>query len=310
MTAPRVSIGLPVYNGERFVAETIESILAQTFADFELVISDNASTDATADMCRQYAEHDRRIIYNRHHQNIGGAANFNYVFHLAAPEAEYFRWHAHDDVIDPDYLAACVDALDRHPGFVVAQTMVRRIDHEGTVIEVVRPFGKELESLDPIARFAARASTHRCYEVFGLIRKSALENSELHGPYIGMDRVLLLELALRGRFALVPRLLFGNREHAERASKVTRRRSRRDLTAVYGGPSAPAFSSWAYLAAGVRVIRRNVPDARDQARCYWHLARAMRRGHVWAFLLLDPLERATPGLYDAMMRRRKALEPR
>jgi glycosyltransferase involved in cell wall biosynthesis len=305
MTAPRVSIGLPVYNGERFLAEAIESILAQTFTDFELVISDNASTDDTEAICRAYAERDRRIRYERLPHNIGGASNFNYVFHSAHPAAEYIHWHAHDDVLEPEYLAACVDALDRNPGFVLAQSWVRRIDEHGVTFMQWQPFGAELESLDPIARFAARARTHRCYEVFGVIRKSALVGSELHGPYIGMDRVLLLELALRGQFYLVPRLLFRNREHGARASKVTRKRSRRELALVYGGPNAPRFSSWAYLAAAVRVIRRNVPHPRDQARCYWHFAKSLRRGHVWAFLALDPLAAASPGLYNRLMALRR-----
>ena len=96
---PRVSVGIPVFNGERFLAETIESILAQTFKDFEIVISDNASTDRTEEICRSYAARDPRIRYNRNDTNRGAAWNHNRVFELA--RGEYFKWQSHDDFCAP-----------------------------------------------------------------------------------------------------------------------------------------------------------------------------------------------------------------
>src|SRR5215207_1517689 len=109
---PRVSVGLPVYNGENYLAEAIDSVLAQTYQNFELIISDNASTDSTEEICRDYAARDRRIRYFREPQNRGAAWNFNHTFELA--RGEYFKWVAHDDVIGPQYLARTVDQLDRH----------------------------------------------------------------------------------------------------------------------------------------------------------------------------------------------------
>ena len=93
---PRVSIGLPVYNGQEFLEETLHSILNQTFNDFELIICDNASTDRTAEICRSFAKRDRRIRYYRNEINLGAAKNFNGVFFLA--RGEYLKWSDNDDL--------------------------------------------------------------------------------------------------------------------------------------------------------------------------------------------------------------------
>ena len=110
---PKVSIGLPVYNGEDFLAEALDSLLDQTYDDFELIISDNASTDSTADICTSYSAKDSRIRYLRSDVNLGAAVNYNLVFELAT--GEYFKWAAHDDICAPEFIGACVDILDRYP---------------------------------------------------------------------------------------------------------------------------------------------------------------------------------------------------
>src|SRR5438132_13873019 len=92
----QVSIGMPVYNGERYLSGALDSLLSQTLADFDLIISDNASTDATESICRSYAAHDSRIRYFRNENNLGAAANFNRAFELCG--GEFFRWAAHDDL--------------------------------------------------------------------------------------------------------------------------------------------------------------------------------------------------------------------
>src|SRR3990172_11630910 len=114
---PKVSVGMPVYNAERYLEEALASILAQSFDDFELVISDNASTDRTAEICRAYADKDERIRYFRMRQNYGVIDNFNSVFRLSG--GEYFKWAASDDVCERDYLRKAVDVLDRDPSIVL-----------------------------------------------------------------------------------------------------------------------------------------------------------------------------------------------
>src|SRR5262245_31410059 len=119
---PRVSIGVPVYNGERYLRECIDSILGQTFRDFELILSDNASTDATRTICEAYATRDPRVRYYRNEQNLGACRNFNRCVELA--RGDYFLWAAHDDAIAPEYLARCVEALDRDPSVVLSHSDV------------------------------------------------------------------------------------------------------------------------------------------------------------------------------------------
>ena len=108
-----VSIGLPVYNGENYLSAAIESIAAQTFQDFELIISDNDSTDRTPEICRHYMMQDKRIRYFRNKRNLGAAPNYNRTYELS--QGQYFKWTAHDDIICPDFLAKCVVALEAEP---------------------------------------------------------------------------------------------------------------------------------------------------------------------------------------------------
>ena len=107
---PRVSIGLPVYNGEKFLAATLNSILAQDFEDFELIISDNASNDRTQEICEAYARRDARISYSRLPENLGAARNYNRVFALSA--GEFFKWAPHDDLMGARFISACLAAFE------------------------------------------------------------------------------------------------------------------------------------------------------------------------------------------------------
>ncbi|MBS0016773.1 MAG: glycosyltransferase family 2 protein, partial [Arthrospira sp. SH-MAG29] len=130
---PRVSIGLPVYNGENFIQETLDCLLSQTFDDFELIICDNASTDRTEEICRDYAARDKRIRYYRHPENLGAAKNYNRTFELST--AEYFKWAAHDDLYAPEFLERCVEALDTHPSTVLCYPQEYWIDEQGNPLK-------------------------------------------------------------------------------------------------------------------------------------------------------------------------------
>ena len=99
---PRLSIGLPVYNGERYLAQVLDDLLAQTFADFEIIVSDNASTDRTPEICASRIKRDPRVRYFKNTRNVGAINNFNRVFHLS--KAPLFKWVASDDVHRPTYL--------------------------------------------------------------------------------------------------------------------------------------------------------------------------------------------------------------
>src|SRR5246127_6023313 len=120
---PLVSVGLFVYNGERFIEEALQSILKQTFTDFELIISDNASTDRTGEIVKAYAERDNRIRYYRNEKNIGAGWNARRVYELAT--GKYFKWATADDFLEPDLLRRCVEILESDPGCVAAYTRTR-----------------------------------------------------------------------------------------------------------------------------------------------------------------------------------------
>ena len=215
---PKVSIGLPVYNGENYVAEAIESVLAQTFVDFELVIVDNASTDRTQEICEYYEAKDPRVSYYRNSVNLGAAGNFNRAFELSS--AKYFKWLAHDDVIAQDFLEKCVEVLDSDPSVVLCFTNVGVIDENGQQIDKY-DINLRTDSVDPSERFRALVvDWHLCLDIFGLIRSDALSQTPVMGNYGHGDGVLLVRLGLIGKFHKIHEYLFFSRRHPTQSMRV------------------------------------------------------------------------------------------
>jgi glycosyltransferase involved in cell wall biosynthesis len=207
---PLVSIGLPVYNGEKYLKQSIDSILDQTFTDFELIISDNASTDSTPEICHKVVTQDARVRYQRNTTNIGGANNANLTFKMA--RGKYFRWAAHDDICAPELLQKCVGALDLDPGVVIAYPMTWSMDEMGKVFNVSSHI--HAVSQKPHERFRKIAcADDACEEIYGVMRADILRKTRLLGSYTSSDRVLLTELSLYGQFSEVPEPLFYKRYH-------------------------------------------------------------------------------------------------
>lgn len=226
---PRVSIGLPVYNGQEFLEETLDSLLSQTFADFELIICDNASTDATQEICETYARRDDRIRYYRNEQNLGAAKNYNKTFKLAA--GEYFRWNSYDDTCAPQYLEKSVQELDREPEVIVCYSRTMLIDGKGDVLEYYSD-DLNLRSPSPRERFRKLLLTPGwCNPIFGLMRSRFLAKTPLIGAYPRSDRTLLGQLALMGEFSELPEYLFSRRVHEKISTEVNV--SERDLAAWF-----------------------------------------------------------------------------
>jgi glycosyltransferase involved in cell wall biosynthesis len=245
-SVPRVAIGLPVHNGEDFIERAIESILAQTYRNFELVISDNGSTDRTRDICEHYAGGDDRIRYFRYEVNRGAGWNYENARSLARG-SDFYKWAAHDDVIAPTFLERCVAALDKDADAVLAFSGVAAIDAAG---EVTRLKHRQVEAIaaSPMRRLRAVVSTTANPEaVFGLMRRSALAHTRGQGDYISSDRVLLAELAVQGTFHEVPEVLLFNRDHPRRSVRITKGQFR-SLTAWFapGRPEQfmPSFRLW------------------------------------------------------------------
>ncbi|MHC4329547.1 MAG: glycosyltransferase family 2 protein [Planctomycetota bacterium] len=213
---PRVSIGLPVYNGADFLEQAIESILRQTFVDFELIICDNASTDSTREICLKYCERDSRIRYHRNSSNIGAAPNFNKVFSLS--RGRYFKWAAHDDLLEPGYLQKCVEVLDEDPSVVLCTTEIIIVDSEGRKKSDHNVELNNLMSPIPSDRFKDLVlNWHACIDVFGVLRSECLAKTPLIKSYTGSDRHLLVEIALHGKIYRVPQVLFLSRDHPDRS---------------------------------------------------------------------------------------------
>jgi glycosyltransferase involved in cell wall biosynthesis len=234
---PRVSIGLPVYNGEKYLASAFDSLLAQTFVDFELIISDNASTDHTTEICREYAASDSRIRYYREEVNQGAPWNFNRVFQYA--RGEFFKWQAADDVVAPTLLERSVAMLEADPSAVLCYPRTTVIDAQGdllsdapgswrppesnngyTASEQADPRG--LNSLQPAERLRGiLMDTVWCYELFGLTRRDVMRRTHLHRNSSASGKCFLIEMAFQGRLVEIPEVLFFNRRHAQQYTMLT-----------------------------------------------------------------------------------------
>jgi glycosyltransferase involved in cell wall biosynthesis len=241
----RVSIGVPVYNGERFIAGALESLINQTFKDLEIVISDNASTDRTSEICMEFAARDQRIRYHRNAVNRGAGWNHNNVANLST--GQYFKWASHDDVCAPTLISRCVEVLESDPSVVIAYAMTSIIDENGALIE--NPYKRRLQDYSPSPSRRFRELMwyeHRCFPIYGLIRADVLKNqTPLLGCHIGGDNVLLARLALLGCFHEVPEFLFFNRDHGMRSTQALPARlleNRRRLTKIVAW--RPATDWW------------------------------------------------------------------
>lgn len=198
---------MPLYNSARYVREALDALLAQDYANFELIISDNASTDATEDICREYAARDGRIRYVRAESNMGAVWNFRRVFELS--RGEYFMWASFDDLRAPQYLSRCVEALEAQPEAVMCCTDIQIIDDDGrAVAEVDFPLGIRMSGREVWPRVRAIARSLYWYDFYGLMRRRVLAETRLPQPTWGFDVVLMMEMCLRGEVLLVPEKLF------------------------------------------------------------------------------------------------------
>lgn len=286
----QISIGVPVYNGERYLAEALASIAAQEFDDFEVLVSDNASTDGTAGIAQEFCRRDRRFRYHRQDRNIGAAGNFNFTFHHTT--GRYFRWAAHDDMIAPGYLRACHQALEQdRTGAVLAYPQTLMVDASGAPLRPYTaatrkggqtPARRLQEMLGPGDPHASLV--HMCFPVFGLIRRSALNGTGVIANMPRSDHLLLVELALRGPFLELDQPLFLRREHdagsviaAEKAAKGAQ--VERLLAAWFDPTRGKRFpATTTRLGLGyLRAVLRTPMPARERLDCIGTVLGWMRR---------------------------------
>jgi len=213
---PTVSIGLPVYNGAKFLSQTLDSLLGQSFSDIELIISDNASADGTQQICTEYARRDSRIRYVRQDVNIGAMRNWNFVAKQA--RGKYFKWSSASDYCTPDMLTRCLAKMEADPKVILCYGHTCLVDEEtGAFTEYAGDF--ELMEASPYERFSKVRRTLQLNNVnFGLARTDALLRTRLNRLYPGGDLVFVAELALMGRFQLLPEILLYRRVGRETSS--------------------------------------------------------------------------------------------
>lgn len=270
---PRMTVGLPVYNGENYLAESLDALLGQSYADFELIISDNASTDATQDICRRYEKQDSRVRYVRQPHNIGLAPNHNFTVEQA--RGELFKWASHDDLYAPDLLKCCVEALDDDPRVVLAHSWTAMIDSSGTITQKVE-YPLATASLRAPERFRSALFASGGDDTGGVMRTEVLRRTPLHGSYHHADRTVITEVSLYGPFYQVPDWLYFRRDHPERAERAcpTMRSRCANMDPRRADrlrhPAARLYGEyiWAYAAA----IRRAPLPAADRRECYRYLA--------------------------------------
>ncbi|UCG57947.1 MAG: glycosyltransferase family 2 protein [Phycisphaerales bacterium] len=268
---PSVSIGMPVFNGANYITEALDSLLAQTYTDFEIIISDNASTDGTEEICRAYARKDRRIRYLRNKTNLGAVKNYNRVFALSS--GEYFKWAAHDDMCAPEYLERCVDVLSQHPSVTIC--------HPKTVI--VDESGERMGNWEDDLDFRSTKAHERFHDylfrrarlwnaIFGVIRASELRKTPLFGNYLGCDKVLLGELVLLGEVHQLPDRLFLRRRHPQQWWRVRPGRKEKTIwldPANEGNIQLP--TCWKHFVEYLSAIRRAQLDWKEQSWCHLYM---------------------------------------
>ncbi len=271
---PRLSVGMPAYNSADYIADAIESILAQSFTDFELIISDNASTDDTQRICEAFAARDGRVRYFRNVRNIGASDNYNAVFHHA--RGEYFKWASSNDLCAPEFLEKCVRALDERPDAVLSYPRARLFrDHPDDGEDY--DDNLDLQDESPCTRFCAFMENIRLNNVMnGVIRRDALARTALIKTFFSSDMSLMAEVAILGKFIEVPEYLFFRRMDEQTA---TRLKSEEEVLRHYDPDlrNPMLFQHWKihyeYLSAALRA-----PVAFGEKLC---LLNRMLRQVVW-----------------------------
>jgi glycosyltransferase involved in cell wall biosynthesis len=271
-TQPLVTIGLPCYNSERYIAHAIESLLAQTYGNFRLVISDNASTDNTAAICRRYANADSRVHYTRNEVNIGLTRNFNRVFSLC--ETRYFKWATADDFSGPEMLADAVAVLEADPAVALCYPRTVLVDAEG------KETGRYVDKLNlmqdsPVERFLTLVSEIALVNHhLGLLRADTIRRTRLWGRHVGADIGFLAELSLYGKFCEIPKFQFFRRFHGE-SSSWARGNKAHEARRYHAPRNRIPFNTWRFHSTYMRAVLRSPLSFADKSKISRYLARKL-----------------------------------
>ena len=273
--AALVTVGLPTHNGEAYLAAALESLLAQDHENIEIVVSDNASTDATPLIIASFAKRETRIRAMRSDELLTAAQNFNRVY--AAGRGRYFMWAADDDLWDPTYVRSCLAALDGQPTAVMAISGLRFVDGDGAIIEAdyERYDNPDLASSSVVERVRRLLRRGGWYEVYGLARREALERTQLFRDTYGPDVLLVLELAMLGPVPKVDEPLFFYRRLADKTERdrVERQGGIKDVDTI--------------IAARLTHLQESMAATIQSSRLSWPLKLRLRAELLWAVYIAD-----------------------
>jgi glycosyltransferase involved in cell wall biosynthesis len=286
---PRVSFAIPVRNGERFLGRALDSLLAQDFDDFEIVVCDNASTDKTPEVMRRYAERDPRVRCILNEEDIGQIENFNRVYELS--RGEFFRWMGADDWLEPEYARKCVAVLDTRPDAVGVTTQWRFMDDAGRVESIDVP-GPRVDAPTPYQRLCLTLRLLQNPQallfdpIYSLIRRDALQRTGLLPINPWTDRLLAVELCLLGSFCHLDDCLSTRRAAFERwkerlpryHERLGRKRGHRVM--LYIGCA--------------RIVQRTPLSAGQKLGCF---------GAIFAYWLRDDVRRRRQRIMRSLERR-------
>ena len=286
--SPPLTIGLPVYNGEKHVGMALDDIVEQTFGDFELVISDNASTDRTSEICREYVARDPRIRYHRNPHNLGIGPNVNRVFELCG--TRYFKWISHDDRHSPTFLERCIDVLDHDAEVALSHSETGLVGECGEPLRYDQEMRAYLDSVgNPMTRLDRRRvgegatpegrfrdvlrNMNGCFHIYGVFRADMLRKVAWRKNYFGHDKVVLAETVLLGRLNQIDEILFFKRSRKGQTTDYSTREKAQLINPHHYSGNAHMLMLRDYLAA----VRRTRLSARQQAHMFWTIAMLVRR---------------------------------
>ncbi len=224
-----LSIGMPVFNGENYIHQALDSLLEQDFSEFELIISDNASTDNTELICRKYAKKHPQISYHRNSENIGAYENFSVVFKLCS--GKYFMWAAHDDIWEPTFISTLINALEKYPEYILAFCHYDNIGQNNEQIKTwpctwKKAFSHKSKEIQLINFIWARdANSQKANFIYGIMPKSVLDKifpyiTSKDGIINTIDLTILIYLLLEGDFYITNECQFHKRyEHLPKSSQ-------------------------------------------------------------------------------------------
>jgi glycosyltransferase involved in cell wall biosynthesis len=276
---PSVSIGVPVYNGQAHLEEALDSIAAQTWTDYEVVISDNASADRTQAICEERARRDSRIRYFRNAENIGADRNYDRTFELSS--GKYFMTLAHDDRLHPDYLASIVPVMENDPEVVFCHSRAYRIDKTGAMLGTTEP-QQFSQSAKLHERFGAAIAARPSTVCLGVVRSSVLRQVPPLCGYPNSDAYRQADLGLRGKLVEIPQILFYKRDYLRSVGNTPIHRRLQWSNPSMAG--AIVFPGWRRPKEYALSVLRTPMSLSERVLCFAEIARYVGQRGLQPFL--------------------------